>query len=80
MERFAATLSDALIMVSNLNKQEAIQLNLAPSEKFVTIYRGIDFNRFTANSDRDEKCKALGLDPHRPVVGTVGRLSPQKAP
>ncbi len=30
--------------------------------------------------DRTEKCRQLGLDPQQPVVGMVGRLSPQKAP
>jgi glycosyltransferase involved in cell wall biosynthesis len=44
VERYAASLSDALITVSELNKQEAINVKLAPFEKFTTIYSGIDFS------------------------------------
>lgn len=80
IERYAATLSDGLITVSELNKQEAIDINLAPSKKFTTIYSGIDLNRFKVNVERAEKLLSLGLSPDRPVIGTIGRLSTQKAP
>jgi glycosyltransferase involved in cell wall biosynthesis len=79
-ERYTASLSDALITVSDLNKQEALNLKLAPPAKFTTIYSGIDLSAFDLKVDRSEKCLALGLDPDSPVVGTVGRLSKQKAP
>ena len=79
-ERRVASISDALITVSELNKQEAIGLGLAPSEKFTTIYSGIDLNSFRVSVDQAQKRSGLGLDPNEPVVGTVGRLSPQKAP
>ena len=81
MERYAASFCDALITVCELNKQEAITRNLAPSEKFKRIYSGIDLNRFQPPSqDRNELCQKIGLDPTFPIVGTVGRLSTQKSP
>ncbi len=80
IERYAASLSDGLITVSDLNKQEAININLAPPEKFTTIYSGIDLNRFKVNVDRVEKCHSLGISPNQPIIGTIGRLSTQKAP
>ncbi len=81
IERYAAALSDALITVAELNKQEAIERKVAPPEKFSTIYSGIDLDRFTGcSSDRNELCQSLGLDPERPIVGMIGRLSTQKAP
>jgi glycosyltransferase involved in cell wall biosynthesis len=80
MERYAASLCDGLVTVSELNKQEAINVNLAPPGKFTTIYSGIDMNRFKVNVDRIEKCHGLGLLPNLPIVGTIGRLSTQKAP
>ena len=80
IERYAASLSDGLITVSELNKQEAIDINLAPSEKFTTIYSGIDLDRFKVKVNRIEKCRHLGLNPGRPIIGTIGRLSIQKAP
>jgi glycosyltransferase involved in cell wall biosynthesis len=80
IERYAASLSDGLITVSELNKQEAFNINLAPREKFTTIYSGIDLNRFKVKADRIKTCHSLGLSPNQPVIGTVGRLSIQKAP
>jgi len=80
IERYVASLSDGLITVSELNKQEAIKLNLAPAEKFTTIYSGIDLNRFEVNADRIKTCRSLALSPEQPIIGTIGRLSTQKAP
>ena len=80
IERYAASLSDGLITVSELNKQEAFDINLAPPEKFTTIYSGIDLNRFKVNVERVKMCHSLGLSPHQPIIGTIGRLSTQKAP
>ena len=80
LERYAASLSDALIMVCESNRQEAIAAHLAPPEKISTIYSGIDQSRLKVNVERAKKCRALGLDPSRPIVGMIGRLSAQKAP
>ena len=80
IERYVATFTDALITVSELNKKEALAVHLAPPEKLTTIYSGIDLNRFQISVDRVSKCKELGLDADLPIVGTVGRLSKQKAP
>jgi len=81
IERYVASFSDALITVSELNKREAMARNLAPPEKFVKIYSGIDMDRFAAGStSRNKLCRKFGLNPDRPIIGTIGRLSTQKAP
>jgi glycosyltransferase involved in cell wall biosynthesis len=81
MERYGASLSDALIAVAELSKREALGYKLAPPEKFATIYSGIDLDRFnTGSASRNKLCRSFGLDPNRPIIGTVGRLSIQKAP
>jgi glycosyltransferase involved in cell wall biosynthesis len=81
IERYGASLSDALITVADLNKQEALERNIAPPEKFTTIYSGIDLDRFaTVSPDKTTFCHGIGLDPERPLVGMIGRLSTQKAP
>jgi glycosyltransferase involved in cell wall biosynthesis len=80
IERYVASISDALITVSELNKEEAIDLNRAPAENFTNIYSGIDQSRFKVNVNRIEKCRNLRLNPDQPIVGTIGRLSIQKAP
>lgn len=81
IERYAATLSDALITVDEVNKQEALAYNIAPLDKFVKIYSGIELSRFESSFyDRTALCRKFGLHPEAPIVGTVGRLSIQKSP
>lgn len=79
-EKWAASLCDKLIMVSELNRQDAIRLGIAPADKMVTIYSGIDLAAFNRPVASHEKRRQLGLDTSSPVVGTVGRLTDQKAP
>lgn len=80
LDKYAASLSDALITVSDLNQQMAVGLGLAPPEKFTTVRSGIDLNRPSALPDRSDSCRHLGLDPARPIAGTVARLVAQKDP
>lgn len=82
IERYGASISDGLIAVADINKLEAIARKVVSPEKIVTIYSGIDLDRFSRDSrtDRNELCQRLGLDPDRPIVGMIGRLSTQKAP
>jgi glycosyltransferase involved in cell wall biosynthesis len=81
IERYAASFCDALITVCELNKQEAITRNIAPSEKFVNIYSGIDYSRFqTSSNNKRRLCQKFGLNPKFPIIGNVGRLSTQKSP
>jgi glycosyltransferase involved in cell wall biosynthesis len=80
VERYAASTADALITVSELNKHEAIKTRVAPPDKLTTIYSGIDLSRFNVKVERARKLSSLGLNPDQPVIGTVGRLSTQKAP
>jgi glycosyltransferase involved in cell wall biosynthesis len=81
IERYAASLCSALITVCELNKKEALNRRIAPSDKIMTIYSGIDFNRFHVPSvDRIRLCQKFGLLHKFPIVGTVGRLSVQKSP
>jgi glycosyltransferase involved in cell wall biosynthesis len=81
VERYGAAISDGLIAVADLNKQEAIARKVGSPEKIVTIYSGIDMERFNVSAvDRRALCQQLELDPDRPIVGMIGRLSTQKAP
>lgn len=79
-EKWTARLCDKLIMVSELNRRDAVRLGIAPADKMVTIYSGIDLAVFSRPVDPHEKRQQLGLDSPGPVVGTVGRLADQKAP
>jgi glycosyltransferase involved in cell wall biosynthesis len=80
LERYAASISDAVAVVCESNRQEAINAGLAPPEKIHTIYSGIDLGRLEVQIERAQKCADLGLAADRPIVGMIGRLSAQKAP
>jgi glycosyltransferase involved in cell wall biosynthesis len=81
IERLLAKFTHKLITVSKLNQRKAIQLHIAPPEKFMNIYSGIHFDRFENISiNKNEKCREIGIDSNSKVIGMVGRLSTQKAP
>lgn len=80
LDRYAGMLSDRIITVCDQNKQQAIEQKLASPDNIVTIYSGIDLERFDVCVDRLEICEMLELDPARPLIGFVGRLAEQKAP
>jgi glycosyltransferase involved in cell wall biosynthesis len=80
LERGAAHCSDQLVMVSELNKIEALQKRIAPADKMVTIHSGIDLTRFKEPVDIGAKRRELSLDDGWPLVGMVGRLSECNAP
>ncbi|MGD9706013.1 MAG: glycosyltransferase family 4 protein [Acidimicrobiia bacterium] len=80
LERLAANRSDMIVTVCDQNRAEVLRSKIAPPERVVTVYSGIDYSRFDVESDRTSKCDELALDPDRPIVAMIGRLSPQKAP
>src|SRR5690606_35970751 len=67
LERYCASLSDAIVTVSENNKKEAIAQKLAPAEKFTHIYSGIEMHKFQVDISREEKCRSLGLDATQPI-------------
>ena len=81
VERWAATISDKLIVVSSVLKDTGLRDGIGRPEQYVTIYSGIDLLEFDRPSlDVAKKKSELGLPTGVPVVGTVGRLSSQKNP
>lgn len=80
LDKYGASLSDALITVSDLNQRMAIEVGLAPPEKFTTVRSGIDLDPPSATTNRADLCDRLGLDSSQPIVGTVARLAAQKDP
>lgn len=80
LERWLARWSDQIITVAETNRRDLVDLGIAPAAKMTTIYSGIDQTPFAAQVDRVATCRSLGLQPDAPIVGSVARLSPQKAP
>ncbi|MCX6354076.1 MAG: glycosyltransferase family 4 protein [Candidatus Aureabacteria bacterium] len=81
LERVCGRFTDRLITVSARDTETGISLGIGVPERYVTIRSAIDIERF-ARTGRDarEIRKGLGMEPDIPIVGSVGRLSPQKAP
>jgi glycosyltransferase involved in cell wall biosynthesis len=80
LERQAARRGDMVVTVCEQNRAAVLAATIAPEEQVTTVYSGIDFGRFDVPADRDALCAELGVDPDRPLVAMIGRLSPQKAP
>lgn len=81
LEQLTAPITDKLIVVSPLNTEKGLRDHIATPGKYVTIRSGIDLERFSNPERPREALRAeLGIPPDAPVIGTVTRLSAQKAP
>ncbi len=81
LERITAGITDRLIVVSPRNAEKGLADDIGKPEQYVTIRSGIELDRFRhPQVSRPEMRRRLGIPGGVPVVGTVTRLSPQKAP
>jgi glycosyltransferase involved in cell wall biosynthesis len=81
LERFAARFLTARIMtVCEDERDLARRYHVGRDGQIVTIHTGIDSRPFDAPVDRLAQRAALGVPDAAPLIGTVGRLTPQKAP
>ncbi|MBU0491986.1 MAG: glycosyltransferase family 4 protein [Chloroflexi bacterium] len=81
LERLADRCGDRIIVVSRLNADKGLEAGISSPAQYVTIHGCIDVAAFAHPTKGRAAMRAeLGLPADAPVVGTVGRLSPQKAP
>ena len=78
LERNAARYTDRIICVADAMTEKAAAAGVAPKEKFVTIYSGMDVEPFSRGYDVARVRAGLGLGPGDVVVGVVARISPLK--
>jgi glycosyltransferase involved in cell wall biosynthesis len=78
VERSLGRVTARLIAVSESEAAEARQLRLAPPERIVAIPNGIDLSPVRP-AETDLRA-VLGLAPGTPLIGSIARLVPQKAP
>ena len=78
LERFFSRFSDAVIFVSDADRDRGRRFRLVPEDKMVVIKNGINFEAFEAEASLDEGIDDLGLDSSGPVIGTLARLHRQK--
>ncbi len=74
LEKFAARYSDKLITVSEPLREWGLKLNIGKPSQYVTIYDGIEAEKFKINIDIDAKKKGLGISPKEKVIGVVAKL------
>ena len=78
IERFAATMSNRIVTVSNCHREWALTLKIASPEKIVAIPNGIDPLSVPAEFDREAFRRSLGVGDTEMLVVSIGRLSSQK--
>lgn len=76
LDKALARFNDAAIAVSTPVAQTLRQH--MPASRVHQIDNGIDTVRYQRQMPREDAKRALGLDPTRPVIGFVGRLSDEK--
>jgi glycosyltransferase involved in cell wall biosynthesis len=79
LERYVASFTHDFACVGESLKQEILSWQIAPDEKFVTIYSGIDFSSYIPKRTVQEIKRHIGIEEAWPIIGCVGRLSEQKA-
>ena len=77
MERTAILDADAVIAVSNGTKEDILRVYPVAPERVHVIYNGIDLNEYQKTGNTEALTK-YGVDPGKPYVLFVGRITRQK--
>jgi glycogen synthase len=77
VEKTALEMADAVIAVSEETKRDVLSLFDVKEERISVIHNGIDLSEYRA-VENPTALKALGVDPARPYVLFVGRITRQK--
>jgi len=74
-EKYAARHCHHMISVADAMTDLMVQANVAPQEKFTTVYSGMEIEPFLNSAPlRDEVRHELGFEPHHVVIGKIARL------
>jgi glycosyltransferase involved in cell wall biosynthesis len=77
IDRFCLPHYEAVISVSERLRAQCLACGV-PAGRCVLIENAIDLQQYERRTSRDEAKRALGIPPHRQVIGAVGRLSAEK--
>ncbi|NIM91038.1 MAG: glycosyltransferase [Candidatus Aminicenantes bacterium] len=81
LERYFSRFTQAVIFVSEADKEKSMKFKLAPEEKMHIIKNGVDLSAFQEEerlNSTPEMRKEVKLESFQPLVGTVARLHRQK--
>lgn len=81
LERFAARFTDAMIVVTRPDIDKGLAEGIGRPEQYHLIRSAIPLDEFDPTTvDGGAARRELGIPPDVPVLGNVGRFSPQKNP
>jgi glycosyltransferase involved in cell wall biosynthesis len=80
LERISCSCADFYITVSELNRQESVQIKLFKFDNSVTIYSGIDLNKLDRKANLNLVKHQIEIPEKWQTIVSVGRLDAQKAP
>lgn len=77
-ERLAAKQCDKIYAVAQAMIDQCVAARIAPREKYMVVYSGMDTSRFANASREPELRRELGIPERARVIATVARLFPLK--
>ena len=78
LEKFAARRCDKIFAVAQAMIDDCVRAGVAPREKYMVVYSGMDTSRFANASREPELRRELGIPERARVIATVARLFPLK--
>lgn len=78
-ERLLGSMTNRIVCVGSVLRQEVASWGIVPEEKLETIYSGIEFSSYVPTRSAGDMKRSLGIEAAWPIVGCVGRLAEAKA-
>lgn len=78
VEKMLAPMTDKIVCISEYEKKSALEHGICKEDKLIVINNGIDFDEY--KDLYPKRREELGIPEDAFVVGTIGRLTAQKAP
>lgn len=79
LDRLVRPLTDEFLSVAPRVAREAIEQRIAPPGRVTVVPSAVELDQIPSTPDPTVRAE-LGVAPHVPLIGTVGRLEYQKAP
>ena len=81
LERFVAPYTDAFVVVTDQDIEKGLRNKIGSPEKYHLIRSALPLDEFDPSRQESARVReSLGIPPDVPVLGNVGRFSPQKNP
>lgn len=77
-ERFAAKRCHKIYAVAQAMIDQCIKANIAPAEKYMVVYSGMEIGDFLNAQKSSAICEKLQIPADAPVIGSIARLFPLK--